>query len=530
MKYEIGAKKFLDQLHNRVTTKLILECTGVGLLLLLFALNLCQGLHHSLWQDEAFTVSQYIDKGVLAIVTGDGYRPNNHMLYNLSLLFPLDFFGFSEALVRAPSIVASVVALGLMYYTVRRFVGQRVAICVLVVCTLGSFHVDALAGARGYGYLFLLSSMVNYFTFRYVELCNNREQDKKRRIFLALAIASGVMAIYTYPSYAVFLLCVFVVIFIKNLPHWKEMLVATTAGLLAIGVLFAPLAKGVVEFYVGFGGGFVNHEALDWTAVFALPVERLNDVFTPYVAPLVSGGMIVRVSVISMISLLFFGVFLYGVLQAWLHVRNVFFIMILPTLIFVAVSVILSIPIGSRDDYTIFLTPIYITVFSMGLVGVTIVLLSYARRLPGVYRVVLGVVAMIAALCMIFYTANQYELMVNARTVPYEDTRKVVALIDNVEQKIQNDCKIISRGSSLREAPFDMYENKAVVWSGELATVGTLAEVDERVSLSQENCLVVLDTRVNDFKSIMSGFDVVDTYRVDQRRTGVVYVTALVRR
>ena len=518
----------IKELNNLPTTQKV-ETLCVILMLIASTLLLTNGISQGLWQDEAYTVGEYVDKGPATIITGDNYKPNNHILYTLSIWFVTSIVGFSELAVRLPSILASLAGFIIIYMTVRRYLGVLVAIFTLGLLTLGDFHALSLPMGRGYGYLLLLGSLVTYFALRYVELNkmqsnelnNNTKERKKYLVYMSIA---GFLAIYTYPSYAVFLGCILMVLFF--ITNKKEILITTFGGLLLTILAFLPLLSNIMKYYVNFGGGFKRHDSVAWDAFITLPIHKVARVIEDYTQPLIEkvSSISSRINLDELAMLVIAAALIAGIIKLWIVNKSIFSVIIVPVVIFIVFVITFSIPVGSRTEYTIFIEPACIIAFCTGVVWA---LNTFYRNLKTSYVVlakVFVVCVFFVGAGLVFLSERAYRDNYQAKNVPFEDARGAAVLISRENQLRNGQCEVLALKPVLGGYSFKFYSNRYVNQNINVTMFESVDDIRGHIlSGNNTSCYAIASFGSINLKKI-GGYTIGSQYVLKQRRTGNVHV------
>ena len=136
----------------------------MGLLLLAFALRVCQLSAQSLWYDEG--VSWYMTRmslPALTVWTANDIQPP---LYYYLLWLWVRLAGTSEYALRFPSAFFGVLTVPLLWITARRWLGYPAAWLAALLLTLSPLHVYYAQEARMYTLLTFLGLLSSYLLLR----------------------------------------------------------------------------------------------------------------------------------------------------------------------------------------------------------------------------------------------------------------------------------------------------------------------------------------------------------------------------
>lgn len=136
--------------------------TALAVLLLIWSRT--AGLAVGFWNDEAFSVLYFIEKGPTEIFLGAGvpaeFSLNNHRLFSLLAWASVKVLGESEASYRLWSIVPGIVAAGLIVWWVTTRVGPWEGVILAVLALTAPLHAELTGQARGYGLGFLAEALI----------------------------------------------------------------------------------------------------------------------------------------------------------------------------------------------------------------------------------------------------------------------------------------------------------------------------------------------------------------------------------
>jgi len=145
---------------NRIIPLLLL-CLALALVFL-WRLNIITG---SLWIDEQHLVASVMTTDSLFSLFDTNENANLHHGYAAIIYFLLNFFEFSEALVRVPSFIASIVSFAIFYYVLGLFSKDRthnIFLSLLFSSLLLNQHFSTEARRYALSLMFVLFSF--YFT------------------------------------------------------------------------------------------------------------------------------------------------------------------------------------------------------------------------------------------------------------------------------------------------------------------------------------------------------------------------------
>jgi hypothetical protein len=157
------------------------------------------GLTFGFWNDEAFSVRWFIERGPLEIFLGAGvpsvHSLNNHRLFSLLAWATSSVLGTSEVVYRLWAVLPGIAsALAVILWSARR-IGPWVAVAVGVLVATAPLHVEVSTEARGYGLGLLAEAMILIGSVRAAD------GDRPRGGFSWLALG-GLVGVFTLPVFA----------------------------------------------------------------------------------------------------------------------------------------------------------------------------------------------------------------------------------------------------------------------------------------------------------------------------------------
>jgi hypothetical protein len=354
-------------------------------------------LDTSLWHDEVYTISNYIDRGPLSMLFGD-YTPNNHMLFSLLSWATTREFGHFEAVYRVWSVMPALAAVALVGWWAWRRLGAVAAVTVVVLTTMSPVHHALAPQVRGYGLGFLAGAGML--------VAAARSADRRQNADLALFAVSALVGIWTFPTMAAFFLGHCGVLFAARRDLRKGVL-----------VLSGVVAAASLLFYVGVLGQLVRSSKTDfgplplpWHGWVSAPVNDLArptlDAFFPSritSAPLVT-------SVCCALGAL-------GIVRLWrLRDRVLLLQLVVPLVVTYVVFVIGRFWFEPR--YGSFLLFQVLVLLAVGVVE----LWALARRVPMLRVIAVG---MLAATTLI----GARGVVNDTRRLPYENFQLVAEIV-----------------------------------------------------------------------------------------------------
>jgi len=169
----------------------------------LWRLNIISG---SLWIDEHHLVASVMSTDSLFSLFDTNENANLHHGYAAIIYFLLSLFEFSEALVRLPSFIASIVSFGIFYYVIGLFSKDRIHnlfLSLLFSSLLLNQHFST--EARGYALSLMFVLLSFYFTAISLRFINSSANLLKTAgaslagsVFLGLSVLSHNSAAWVY--------------------------------------------------------------------------------------------------------------------------------------------------------------------------------------------------------------------------------------------------------------------------------------------------------------------------------------------
>ncbi len=148
--------------------------------------------------DEAFTFNLFTSQGWKRVVAPHFFDANNHVLFTLFSLWSKTPLGWSEPILRLPSVIAGGFTLVLLMQICRRLLGDswKALLCYAALAT-SPLLLDHLSIARGYGCAIAFFCGAVWFLIRYLD-----EQEPSRKFLygsawcLALSIACNLTFLF----------------------------------------------------------------------------------------------------------------------------------------------------------------------------------------------------------------------------------------------------------------------------------------------------------------------------------------------
>ena len=204
----------------------------IWLILILGTILRFISLNQSLWLDEAINVMAAKSYSLLGMVTqyavADFHPPGWFMI----LWLWGKLFGYSEVVVRLPSVIFGVLTIYITYLIGKNIVSQKFGLIAALLLTINPLHIYYSQEARMYA-LATLAVSINFFFF--IKLL---KKEKINMLFLIFAnllvLASDYVAYFIFPAQLVFLL------FVKERDLLKKWLTALFIAVL-IGIWWLPI-------------------------------------------------------------------------------------------------------------------------------------------------------------------------------------------------------------------------------------------------------------------------------------------------
>ena len=156
---------------------------AVSLALRLYRLNM------SFWMDELITVTEFVSKPWLKIITEVPY-PNNHILYTLLAKLSMTVFGEHEWSARLPAMIMGAITPPAAYLIFRKRFSEFVAAGAGLFLALNFWSVWFSQDARGYSAYILFSLLSTYFFLEYL--------DKGGRRLALLYVLTATVCVWFY--------------------------------------------------------------------------------------------------------------------------------------------------------------------------------------------------------------------------------------------------------------------------------------------------------------------------------------------
>ena len=170
--------------------------SGFFVLLLLSTVLRIHRLDMGFWMDEIITITEFVRKPWLTIITSVPF-PNNHILYTLLAKLSVGIFGEKEWSARLPAMLTGSFIPPVAYLIFRKKFSDLAAFFAGLFLCLNFWSVWFSQDARGYSALILFSLLSNHLLLDYLEKRKNRTA--------ALYLLCSVLCVWFY-LYALFII------------------------------------------------------------------------------------------------------------------------------------------------------------------------------------------------------------------------------------------------------------------------------------------------------------------------------------
>ncbi len=237
------------------------------LLLVTFLILSLKTLNFSLWNDEIITVNDYAINGFKGVFFTEKYDPGNQLFFSMILAVLLQIFGFSEFVVRIPSVIFTICTLVVLYRFLWKVFSEKVALLYTVLLLLSTQFWDLCTQARGYALLFLCLSCCIYSVYF--------EQQTKKTKYSVLFYTSSFVGVATFPLFCLWVggLFIYRIIVHKKRKVFIDAVVITIACLL----FYVPVLGKMIEFFSTSIEKF--GVPLKWTEFLFTPLEYLLNIY-----------------------------------------------------------------------------------------------------------------------------------------------------------------------------------------------------------------------------------------------------------
>ena len=215
------------------------------LLLLLFSVILrLLRLDMGFWRDEIITITEFVSKPWLKIITDIPY-PNNHILYSILSKLSILLFGEKEWSARLPAMIFGSLTPPIFYLILKKRFSQFVSISAATFLSLNFWSVWFSQDARGYSGMILLGLLGIYFFLKYIE-------QRRTKFFLGYVLCAGISV--HFHLYGLFLimgeLCWAMWHWTRKKIEWRILLAVLVALVLGL-ILYLPGAEELYKYTTG---------------------------------------------------------------------------------------------------------------------------------------------------------------------------------------------------------------------------------------------------------------------------------------
>lgn len=409
---------------------------SLGLILRLISLN------QSLWLDEAINVMAAKSYSFLGILTEYAKADFHPPLYFAIIWIWTKLFGFSEIIVRLPSVIFGLLTIWLVYLTGRKVYSKKLGILAAFLLALNPLHIYYSQEARMYS-LATLAVGLNFLLF--IKLIKNEKVN-----FIFIIFSDLLILMSDYVAYLVFpAQLLFILLLKKNylLKKWSiSLLIALIVSSFWIPVFLNQINIGyrvssdIPLWKITVGSFDVKNIVLTYIKFI---IGRIS-----YPDKLIYAGMLMPICLLSGYFLLrgigFISVFNRKLLLTWL---------IIPTLLASLIS--LLVPIYSYFRL-LFLLPAFLILISFGILSL--------KKYQNIFLMVFIFIEIFATLTYLVNPVFQRE-----------DWRGLVTFL---KSKQNMNILFESSGSFL---PFDYYANNQITGIGALKNfpAGNLGDIKD---------------------------------------------------
>ena len=295
------------------------QAGSMALVLLLVAVRSWYFWYYPLGTDEVASYDYFVRPGLLAI-TSFYPIPNNHIFYNL-LAWPLAQLGLPpRGVMRLPTLLVGTMGTAVGLSLLSRLLGWRRAMAITTLLGLAPLWVYYGAAGRGY---FVQLSLLQLGFFATLELL--RPASPYQRLSWLVFVGTGILGLYTVPSYAYPLLALDLGLGAGLLQQgrWPELgffMLSTIIILATTLLLYSPVgaisgwAQLMSNRYVA-----AKPAAVFWSSYRAFLYETASDLLGP--SPRYSGPIWLGLAVLGGVSAWFrlqSGILRRAALLAWL--------------------------------------------------------------------------------------------------------------------------------------------------------------------------------------------------------------------
>lgn len=386
----------------------------LGLILRLVSLN------QSLWLDEAINVVNAKNLGLLTFITkypiGDFHPPG----YFLLLWLWSHLMGFSEIMVRIPSVIFGLLTIWLTYLIGKKLFSENVGILSGLLLASAPLHVYYSQEARMYSLAALAVTLNVYF---FLKLLKKESNSKIYYVVsAALVIYSDYLAYLIFPTQLIYL---FLFEKSKLVNFLKVFLVPFAAFIIWLPIFYEQLMNGLKTAYLVPGWADV---------VGGVSIKNLGLIFAKIVVGRVSfDDKILYTLLILIAGLIYGGIIVKSLRKNNGHIKLFILWIIVPVILAIVIS--FFVPVLSYFRLLFILPAIYLLLAT----GVE----SLSKQLK---KLTILVLIFISGSCLyLYYTTYEFQR---------EDWRRAVLMIENLARETQATLVFESNGNL---APFEYY-------------------------------------------------------------------------
>ncbi|MBE9041405.1 hypothetical protein IQ235_11490 [Oscillatoriales cyanobacterium LEGE 11467] len=315
-------------------------------------------INSGLWNDESNNYFSFIKKGLLQIVWSDRFSPANHILNSIFAWISYKIFGFSEVMLRMPSLIAGILASILFFFFLKSKLGKLEALLFFVFAALCSEHIKIVSQLRGYGLCYLFSVIALIMAYRAI---GDRENSARFRKSILIFSIVNFLAIYNFIPF-VLLSCSFYLVLFFYLKGFRriELSISAILSIALCGIAYIPAISSLSNSYSSGFGQIVPK--LHLLSFLSIPPRKI---ISFYIAQNIKST-----AILSFYFLLCSIVLILGYYFARKKDENLANLLVIPPSLTLLMGGVLKAPLGSaisHPRYTCFLTFYYLAVFSIGL-------------------------------------------------------------------------------------------------------------------------------------------------------------------
>ncbi len=320
-------------------------------------------IDYSLWHDEITTVSEYVSKGLNGIYFNEHYDPGNQLFFSMILAALLKLFGFSETLMRIPSVIFALLTMVSLYRFLWKVFNEKVALLGATLLLLSTQFWDLSTQARGYSLLFLCVVCSVYSVYF--------EYETGQKKYSILFYISSFVGVGTFPLFCLWVggLFIYRIVVRKKAKAIFDAVLVTVACLL----FYVPVLGKMIKFFTTSIGSY--GVPLKWTEFLVTPLEYL---LTTYFDGDVS----------AIVGLFFLIVVIWGVIHLYKTNKKLAEIITIPTVFTLLIMLIFA--VNTTIRYLAFLQIVYMVYLLFG--GIKIYSVCANWKWKCLYRIIVLIV------------------------------------------------------------------------------------------------------------------------------------------